>query len=151
MDVAPRYTLLALFTLITLFILFILFKLLYTALTVVCTPLYVHIDREGWNGLRSCWAKSWVGECIEWIPLTPLTVMTTRHLSPAQRHKRPKGWVFPQKQLHRWCQKFGHQPSIQVQNLNQNQTPKSASKFSCNNTFFTKRTFWSSIDYIQST
>ena len=54
MDVAPRYTLLALFTLITLFMLFILFKLLYTALTVACTPIYVHLDREGWNGLRSC-------------------------------------------------------------------------------------------------
>ena len=45
MYVAPRYTLLELFTLFTLLTLLILFKLLYTAQTVACIPLY--IVREG--------------------------------------------------------------------------------------------------------
>ena len=38
MEVAPRYNLFKLFTLLTLFI---LFKLLYTAKTLACMPIYI--------------------------------------------------------------------------------------------------------------
>ena len=50
MEVAPRYTLLKLFTLYTLytlFTLFTLFKLLYTAQTVACMPMYLVLGRGG--------------------------------------------------------------------------------------------------------
>ena len=46
MEVAPCYTLLALFTLFTLFSLFILFKLLYIAKTVAQMPIYIVIRLE---------------------------------------------------------------------------------------------------------
>ena len=59
-EVASRF---AQFTLFTMFTLFILFKLLYTALTVTCMPLY--IVREGWTAVGiSRWASE---ENVGWL------------------------------------------------------------------------------------
>ena len=54
MEVAPRYK-----RLLTLLTLFTLLKLFYTAKTLACKPR---------NGLRSCWAKSWMGwmDGVDW-------------------------------------------------------------------------------------
>ena len=41
MEAAPRYNLFKLFKLFTLLTLFILFKLLYTAKTLACMPIYI--------------------------------------------------------------------------------------------------------------
>ena len=70
MDVAPRYKLLTLLTLLTLFI---LLKLLYTATTLACMPIYIvregkNAIGKGCNELLSKMLGEWSSE-DGWIPL----------------------------------------------------------------------------------